>query len=105
MLGRSVVRTVGAMNAMKGAAPIRRNLAMKPGTPIAGLNFLPKESAPIALERSEYPEWMASLATPMPSLAELRRTPNEDASHEYIMRYLKLTRRIRIKQHNIDANA
>jgi hypothetical protein len=102
MLGRSVIRTVGVM---KGAAPIRRNLAMKPGTPIVGLDFLPKEPAPIALERSEYPEWVDSLAKPMPSIAELRRTPNEEASHSDIMRYLKLTRRIRIKQHNIDANA
>lgn len=79
--------------------------AMKPGTPIPGLNFLKSKDPPVALGRSEYPEWVNDLAKPMVSLAKLRRMDEEDATDREKMRYLKLTRRIVIKQKNLEAGA
>ena len=79
--------------------------AMKPGVPIPGLNFLKSKDPPVALERSEYPEWVNDLDKPMVSLAKLRRMDEEDATDREKMRYLKLTRRIVIKQKNLEAGA
>jgi large subunit ribosomal protein L54 len=76
---------------------------MKPGTPIPGLNFFKDQDPPVALERSDYPDWLYHL--PQKSLAQLRRMPEEEATDKEKMRYLKLTRRMLIKQKNEAASA
>jgi hypothetical protein len=78
---------------------------MKPGTAIPGLNFLKGKEATVSMERSEYPEWVNGLETPMITLAKLRRMDEEDASDTEKMRYLKLTRRRAIKETNLEAGA
>ena len=83
--------------------PLR--LAMKPGTPIAGLDIFKEKEAPVALERSEYPEWVNTLAKPMVSLAKLRKMPEEEASDKDKKRYLKLVRRLKIKEKNEEAKS
>jgi len=81
-------------------ATVRRAYAMKPGTPIPGLNFLKDRDPPVALDRSEYPEWVNSLTKRDVTLAQLRKMPEEEATDREKMRYLKLTRRIEIKRKN-----
>lgn len=76
---------------------------MKPGMPTDGLGFMKNKDVPVALPRSEYPEWVNDLATPLISLAKLRQMKYEDASYKEATRYLKLTRRLKIKQNNADA--
>lgn len=76
------------------------HLAMKPGTKIPGLDIYKEKEAPIVLERSAYPEWLESLAIPLPSLAKLRRMPEEEATDKDKMRFLKLSRKLRIKKNN-----
>lgn len=76
---------------------------MKPGTPIAGLDFLKNQEPVVAKERSEYPEWINNLTTPLSSLAKLKKMDIEEASKSEQYRYLKLTRRNMIKDANIDA--
>lgn len=78
---------------------------MKPGTAIPGLGFLKGQDPPAALERSEYPEWVSGLPKPPPSLAHLRRMPEEEATDADKMRYLKLTRRLLIKENNVEAGS
>jgi hypothetical protein len=78
-------------------------LAMKPGTPIPGLDFLKNVDAPVSKERSEYPDWINDLGKPMQSLARLGKMNIEEAEMGVQMRYLKLSRRKSIKESNIDA--
>lgn len=80
---------------------------MKPGTPIPGLESIypaskdPSQSrVPTARPREEYPPWVSDLAKPMPTLARLRGMKVEDASDGDMKRYLKLVRRIKIKENN-----
>ena len=75
---------------------------MKAGTPIPGMDFFKGENKEpiVALDRSEYPAWVNTLATPLPSLAQLRRTPDEEADDRLKMRYLKLKRRMVLKENN-----
>eukprot|EP00934_Nitzschia_sp_Nitz4_P002339 Nitzschia sp. Nitz4//scaffold94_size78252//23658//23975//NITZ4_005464-RA/size78252-processed-gene-0.21-mRNA-1//-1//CDS//3329560368//2339//frame0 len=75
-------------------------LPMKAGTVLKALGVHKDKEPPVVLERSDYPSWVSDLATPLPSLAVLRRIPNEDAQDEEIMRYLKLSRRLHIKGQN-----
>lgn len=75
-------------------------LAMKPGTPIPGLDIYKEKDPPVALERSQYPEWLDSLMVPLPTLGQLRRMPDEDATDKDKKRYLKLLRKLKIKQKN-----
>eukprot|EP00560_Eucampia_antarctica_P006901 CAMPEP_0197823838 /NCGR_PEP_ID=MMETSP1437-20131217/1153_1 /TAXON_ID=49252 ORGANISM="Eucampia antarctica, Strain CCMP1452" /NCGR_SAMPLE_ID=MMETSP1437 /ASSEMBLY_ACC=CAM_ASM_001096 /LENGTH=137 /DNA_ID=CAMNT_0043423201 /DNA_START=1 /DNA_END=414 /DNA_ORIENTATION=- len=75
-------------------------VGMIPGTTIEGLDFKKNVDPVLSKERSEYPEWLSTLATPMTNLASLRKLPKEQASDVQMMRYLKLTRRIRIKELN-----
>lgn len=89
----------------KIASSARCLQAMKPGTPIPGLNFQKGKEAPAALERSEYPEWVNDLEKPMITLAKLRRMDEKDATDKEKMRYLKLTRRAVIKENNLEAGA
>jgi hypothetical protein len=74
-------------------------LAMKPGTAIP-VHFRKDREQPVALPRSEYPEWVNDLAKRDISLAKLRRMPEEDASDKQMMRYIKLTRRMQIRKQN-----
>ena len=67
------------------------------------LSTTTQEEPPTVLPRSEYPDWVNSLATPNLSLAQLRKIPNDEAKEKEIMRYLKLTRRQRIRQNNEDS--
>ena len=76
---------------------------MKPGTPIPGLDIYKDKDPVVALVRSEYPDWVNELATPMLTLSELRRLPESEATEKDKMRYLKLTRRIQIKKNNAES--
>mmetsp|Transcript_6001 Transcript_6001/g.8659 ORF Transcript_6001/g.8659 Transcript_6001/m.8659 type:complete len:109 (+) Transcript_6001:108-434(+) len=82
------------------AAASQNLLAMKAGTTIPGLGFLKDKDAPASMERSEYPEWVNRLDKSLPSLARLRLMPEEEASDKEMLRYLKLTRRNKIKSNN-----
>lgn len=73
---------------------------MKPGTVMKDLAIFKDKEAPVVLERSEYPEWVASLSEPLPSLANLRQIPDEEATDSEQRRFLKLTRRAAIKLKN-----
>eukprot|EP00536_Pseudo-nitzschia_multiseries_P000680 jgi/Psemu1/179288/e_gw1.8.150.1 len=75
-------------------------MPMKAGTELTNLAIFKGKDVPVTLERSEYPEWVNDLATPQPSLAALRKIPNEEADLDQIKRYLKLTRRQAIRQRN-----
>jgi hypothetical protein len=75
-------------------------MPMKAGTELTSLNIFKDQDAPKVLERSEYPEWVNRLSSPLPSLAVLRRIPNEEAEDKQILRYLKLNRRLEIRQRN-----
>ena len=85
--------------------------AMKAGTQIPGLDSIypsskkgddnkNSSSAQIVKERSEYTKWVSSLAEAPPTLAKLRNMKMEDASDKDMKRYLKLVRRIKIKNNN-----
>jgi hypothetical protein len=76
---------------------------MKAGTPLSTLHIFKGQDPPVVKERSEYPEWVDRLAQPMPSLAQLRRMPNEEAKDRDILRFLKLKRRLQIRQRNEEA--
>ncbi|CAB9524650.1 expressed unknown protein [Seminavis robusta] len=77
-------------------------MPLEPGTPIQGMDFFKDSQEPIvALDRNEYPGWVNTLASPLPSLAKLRKMPEEDADDKLKMRYLKLKRRMVIKESNI----
>lgn len=78
---------------------------MKAGTPIPGLDIYKDKDPPVALERSEYPEWVNDLSKPLVSLAMLRRMSVEDATDREMRRYLKLVRKGEIKKKNEEAGA
>lgn len=83
---------------LHGSAPLL--LPMKPGTVLKSIGVLKDKDPPVVLERGEYPDWVGSLATPPPSLAALRRIPNEEAEDKDIMRFLKLSRRKKVRESN-----
>lgn len=89
-------------NNSRGIASIGRPvcLAMKPGSPIRGLDIFKNSEPPVAQERSQYPSWISDLSKPLISLAALRRLPLENSTDKEQMRYLKLTRRGQIKEKN-----
>lgn len=78
---------------------------MKSGTPIPGLDIYKEKDPVVVLERSDYPEWVNKLATPLPTLSDLRRLPDSEATEKDKMRYLKLTRRIQIKKNGAEMAA
>lgn len=80
-----------------------RRQAMKPGTPIAGLDFLKNQDPVVSKERTEYPEWVNKLDKPAKTLAKLRKIDMWSAEEEEQKRFLKLSRRIKIKENNLDA--
>ena len=65
-----------------------------------GLKIFKDKDAPVVLERSEYPDWVNDLATPRPTLAQLRKMPAEEATDQDIRRYFKLIRKQKINQQN-----
>ena len=71
---------------------------MKPGTVIEKLNFRKDRDSPVV--HDDYPDWVRDLAGPMKTLAKLRRMPIEEATDKDKKRYLKLTRRVLIRQKN-----
>lgn len=77
--------------------------AMKPGTPIAGLDFIKNAEPVVSKERSDYPSWVNDLIKPQNTLAKLRKMDMWTANDEDQKRFLKLTRRIKIKEDNVDA--
>ena len=77
--------------------------AMKPGTPIAGLDFLKNVEPAVSKERSEYPDWVSNLDKSAKTLAKLKKLNLFEANEEDQKRYLKLTRRLKIKDDNVDA--
>ena len=83
--------------------------AIPPGTPIPGLEKIypqakdpSKSKVPTAKPRSEYPSWVNELTKPLPSLAKLRSMKIEEASDLEMKRYLKLVRKAKIKQNNLE---
>jgi predicted secreted protein len=78
---------------------------MKPGTLIPGLDIYKDKDPVVVQERPEYPDWVSKLATPLPTLSELRRLPDSEATDKDRMRYLKLTRRIQIKKNSAEMAA
>ena len=78
-------------------------MPMKPGTVIEGLGIFKDKDPPVVKDRSEYPDWVSELSKPLPSLAKLRKMPIEEATDKEKMRYLKLTRKIKIKKANEEA--
>ena len=85
---------------------------MKPGTSIPGLDFLELTKGSgdnnaniVAKERSEYPSWIETLSIPLSTLGKLQKMPQEDANEKDMMRYLKLTRRLEIKNCNEEKTA
>jgi Mitochondrial ribosomal protein L37 len=75
-------------------------MPMKPGTPMTGLKIYKDRDPPVVLERSEYPEWINTLEEPLISLAKLRRMDAEEATDMEKKRYLKLIRKVKIKESN-----
>ena len=83
--------------------------AMPANIPIPGLeNIYPpskdpsQSKTPMSKPREEYPAWVNNLTTPLPTLAKLRNMNLETASDKDMKRYLKLTRRAKIKQQNME---
>ena len=91
------------------SSPTKPTLMMaettKPGTKLpSGLSIYKNVDPPVVLKQEEYPEWMKDLSKPLPSLAQLRRMPNDDATIKDVQRYLKLQRRNHIRQQNEQAS-
>jgi len=99
----SVPRHVRIRTASYCSPTVHCQLPMKPGSLIAGLDFIKDKEPVVAKERGEYPEWVGSLAQTMPSLARLRKMPDEEATDREKERYLKLTRRQQMKKNNEEA--
>ena len=89
-------------------------MAMKPGTPIPGLDVFKDKDPIVALERSQYPDWVNTLAKPLKSLSQLQKIEkdllvkhNDDTEKVYeemddedMSRYAKLVNRKKIKDMN-----
>lgn len=82
------------------SASLVHRLPMKVGTKLDGLGIYKDKDVPVVLERDEYPDWVADLAKPLPSLAQLRRMDIKDATEADKHRLLKLERKIKIKRNN-----
>jgi hypothetical protein len=75
-------------------------MPIKAGTVLTPLGVFKGQDPPMVKEREEYPAWFGSLAVPSPSLALLRKIPNDEANEKEILRFLKLSRRLQIRQRN-----
>lgn len=83
---------------------VSSRMPMKAGTTLDSLAVFKGQDPPVIKEREEYPDWVGTLAKPLPSLAKLRRLPNEEADDKQILRYLKLNRRIKIRERNDESS-
>jgi hypothetical protein len=99
----SAPRPVTIQTAFYCSPTVPSQLPMKVGTVLPGLDFIKDTDAVLSKERSEYPDWVDSLAKPMLSLAKLRRMSEEEATDREKERYLKLTRRQQMKNKNEEA--
>ncbi|VEU43218.1 unnamed protein product [Pseudo-nitzschia multistriata] len=113
-LARAAARSLGLPLSSPAARSVPRrafgvtplgSLPMKAGTELESLSIFKGQPAPVVAERAEYPSWVAELPTPQPSLAALRKIPNEEADLDQIKRYLKLTRRQAVRQRNEESAA
>ena len=73
------------------------------GEKIPGLDIFKDQDPVVFKERQEYPDWVHKLAVPHVPLAKLRKMEVEEATDNEMFRYLKLTRRIQIKEANLNA--
>lgn len=78
-------------------------MPMKAGTVLKNLGVFKGQDPPVVKERNDYPAWVGELAEPLPGLVKLRRVPNEEAEDKDVMRFLKLNRRLRIREGNEQA--
>jgi hypothetical protein len=99
----SVTRPVTIQTAFYCSPTVPCQLAMKVGTVLPGLDFIKDTDEVLTKARSEYPDWVDSLAKPMLSLAKLRRMTEEEATDREKERYLKLSRRQEMKNKNAEA--
>jgi Mitochondrial ribosomal protein L37 len=76
-------------------------MPMKPGTVMTELKIYKDRDPPVVLERSEYPDWINTLDQPLISLAQLRRMDVDEATDKEKKRYLKLIRKMKIKESNL----
>ncbi|KAL7579210.1 hypothetical protein ACA910_011376 [Epithemia clementina (nom. ined.)] len=90
--------TAAAASAFTRTVPVA--MAMKPGTPIPGLDIFKDKDPPVALERSQYPEWVNQLVFPLKSLSELERINEETATLAELQRICKLRNRAAINERN-----
>mmetsp|Transcript_15490 Transcript_15490/g.32077 ORF Transcript_15490/g.32077 Transcript_15490/m.32077 type:complete len:109 (-) Transcript_15490:37-363(-) len=97
---RNIATAVARRSKRSFVTSSTREMPMKAGTSLKDLAVFKNQEAPVTLERSEYPDWVNDLAKPQPSLAALRKIPNEEAELHEIKRYLKLTRRQAVRQRN-----
>jgi len=65
-----------------------------------GLELFKDQESPVWREKHDYPEWVHKLQQPLAPLAKLRKMELEEANDSDMFRYLKLTRRIEIKEAN-----
>ncbi|KAG7354318.1 mitochondrial ribosomal protein L37 [Nitzschia inconspicua] len=100
ILAKSRMNTTRAFSGCHSA-----QFPMKEGTELKSLAICTGQDPPKVLPREEYPSWVSDLAKPLPTLAKLRRIPNEEAEEQEISRYLKLTRRLSIRQRNEESMA
>jgi hypothetical protein len=103
LLLASATRPVTIQTAFYCNPTVPSQLAMKVGTVLPGLDFIKDTDEVVTKKRSDYPDWVDSLAKPMLSLAKLRRMTEEEATDKEKERYLKLSRRQDMKSKNAEA--
>ena len=96
----SILRNGNGLGRTFVTATAAQGFPMKAGTKLTQLAIFKGQDPPVVMERSDYPDWVNDLAKPQPSLAALRKIPNEEAELHDVKRYLKLTRRQAVRQRN-----
>ena len=76
-------------------------MPLKPGTPIRGLDVFKDRDPPVAMERHEYPEWVATIGEPLASMSELEHKDESKVTEDEVRRYFKLKNRRDIRQANL----
>lgn len=75
----------------------------KVGDKVPGFDLFKDQEPLVWKEMEEYPGWVHKLHMPHTPLAKLRKMELEEASDSEMFRYIKLTRRIEIKEANLNA--
>jgi hypothetical protein len=101
-VGRAISRHTSALTAAGRyySCTSASSLPMKAGTSMSSIGVFKGIDAPVVKEREEYPAWVGKLSEPLPSLAKLRKLSNEEADDRDILRFLKMNRRISIRERN-----